>query len=368
MLPLNIPFLPEASYIRFLNDLGPRLHAVHFSLQDPVLCDARVRLEQASLQTTIDLLARLPGPKKYLLANGRFQPKGTYTGPVGLSDLIERLERLLDAGVLDGLIFADSYLLNALGDTAPAIVTRLEALPSVKFSIDSIGKMKVLMDLVLASGFRLPSKITVDRDLNSRPTELASLSIAIRRRWPKIKIELLANEGCLNHGPFRSTHEALIAATNNATSSDGHFNTQRLNRDLACQRQLTQFPHRILASPFIRPEDICRYEGSADLIRVCGRTLGVDFLERSVEAYAQCHYRGNLLDLLDAAHWISDRWNIPNGDIPKTSWMCCPPASRTTPAATSAEHTLNIMSASSSCSCKTGATQKVEEQGHERPV
>jgi len=317
MLPLNVPFLPEASYICFLNNLGPRLHAVHFSLHDPVLWDARVRLEQPSLQTIIDLLAHLPGPKKYLLANGRFQPTGTYTGPVGLSVLIERLQRLLDTGVLDGLIFADSYLLAALGDAAPAIVSRLEAIPSVNFSIDNIGKMKVLMDLVLASGFRLPDKITVDRDLNRRPAELASLSIAIRRRWPKIKIELLANEGCLIHCPFRSTHEALIAATNNTSYSDDHFDTQRLNRALACQRQLTQSPHQILASPFIRPEDVCRYEGSADLIKVCGRTLGAGFLERSVEAYAQCHYRGNLLDLLDAAHWMSDRWNIPNGDIPE---------------------------------------------------
>ncbi len=173
------------------------------------------------------------------------------------------------------------------------------------------------MDLVLASGFRLPGKITVDRDLNRLPAKLASLSIAIRRRWPMLKIELLANEGCLIHCPFRSTHEALIAATNNAIRSDSHFDTQRLNRDLACQRQLTQFPHRILASPFIRPEDVCRYAGSADLIKVCGRTLGVGFLERSVEAYGQCRYRGNLLDLLDAAHWMSDRWNIPNGDIPE---------------------------------------------------
>ncbi len=317
MLPLNVPFLPETPYIRFLNNLGPRLHAVHFSLHDPVLCDARVRLEQTSLQTIIDLLARLPGPQKYLLANGRFQPTGTYGGPGGLSCLIERLERLLDAGVLHGLIFADSYLLTALGDTAPAIAARLEAIPSVNFSIDSMGKLIVLMDLVLASGFRLPGKITLDRDLNRRPADLALLSKAIRRRWPMVKIELLANEGCLMHCPFRSTHEALIAATNNATRADDHLDTQRLNRDLACQRQLTQFPHRILSSPFIRPEDVYRYEGSADLIKVGGRTLGAGFLERSVEAYAQCHYRGNLLDLLDAANWMSERWNIPNGDIPE---------------------------------------------------
>ena len=173
------------------------------------------------------------------------------------------------------------------------------------------------MDLIVASGFRLPGKITVDRDLNRHPAELATLALAIRRRWPMVKIELLANEGCLIHCPFRSTHEALIAATNNAAHSNGHFDTQRFNRDLACQRQLTQFPQRILASPFIRPEDVCRYEASADLIKVCGRTLGTVFLQRTVQAYAQCQYPGNLLDLLDAAHWMADHWDIANGDIPE---------------------------------------------------
>jgi hypothetical protein len=320
VLPLNVPFLPEESYIRFLSNLGPRLQAVHFSLHDPILCDARVRLEQVTLQNIIDLLARLPRTKKYLLANGRFQPKGTYTASFGLTGLVGRLERLLDAGVLDGLIFADSYLLTALSDYAPAIVSRLEAVPSVNFTIDSVGKLNVLMDLVSACGFRLPGKITLDRDLNRRPADLVTLSIAIRHRWPKVKIELLVNEGCLIHCPFRSTHEAIIAATNNAICSDNRLDTQRLNHELACQRNLIQSPHRILTSPFIRPEDVCRYEGSVDVIKVCGRTLGADFLERSVKAYAQCRYHGNLLDLLDAAHWMSDLWDIPNGDIPESFW------------------------------------------------
>jgi collagenase-like PrtC family protease len=313
VLTLNAPFLPEAAYVEFLGGLGERLHAVHFSLYDAALCDARVRLRDVSIETLADHLARLPGPKKYLLANGRFQAGETYMGGGGLPRLIERLEMLLDAGVLDGLIFADSYLLTALGDAAPALAAALEAVPSVNFIIDGLEKVGVLVDLVAAHGFRPPGKLSLDRGLNRRPERLTALSKAIRRHWPKMKIELLANEGCLNHCPYRSTHEALIAAVNSGLPMDTH----RLNRDLACLRILHREPHRIIASPFIRPEDVRRYEAVADLIKVCGRTLGIAFLKRVVGAYASGGYAGNLFDLFDASHWMAERWELPNSELPK---------------------------------------------------
>jgi collagenase-like PrtC family protease len=313
MLPLNVPFLTEADYVQFLAGLGPRLHAVHFSLYDSALCDARVRMRAIGVEALADALGRLPSPKKYLLANGRFHPSDTYQGAGGLPRLIESLEILLDAGVLDGLIFADSYLLTALGDAAPAVAARLEAVPSVNFSIDGEEKLAVLQELVATAGFRPPGKISLDRALNRRPEALTDLAESMQRHWPEVKIELLANEGCLSHCPFRPTHEALIAAVNGGLAVDTH----RLNRDLACLRILNREPHRILASPFIRPEEVARYADSADLIKVCGRTLGVDFLKRTVRAYVQGSYNGNLFDLLDASHWMADRWELPNSELPR---------------------------------------------------
>jgi collagenase-like PrtC family protease len=311
VLPLNVPFLPDANYVGFLAGIGPRLHAVHFSLFDPALNDARVRQRAVAPRPLIDLLKRLPGPKKYLLANGRFHLPPTYQGD-GLSRLIGRLEALCDAGVLDGLIFADSYLLTALADAAPGLAAELEAVPSVNFRIDNLTRLEVLLELVAGLGFLPPEKIPLDRSLNRRPKALTVLSRDVRRRWPDVKLELLANEGCLNHCPFRSTHEALIAAANGGLGVDTH----RLNRDLACLRILNREPHRILASPFIRPEEVARYKGVAHMVKVCGRTLGLTFLERVVGAYVSGRYEGNLFDLLDASHWMAERWELPNNELP----------------------------------------------------
>jgi hypothetical protein len=321
MLPLNLPFVPDADYVDYIKDLGPRLYAVHFSLFDPALCDARVRLREVEPQTLIDLLGRLCGPKKYLLANGRFHLPDTYQG-AGLSRLIDRMKALYDADALDGLIFADSYLLTALADAAPELAATLEAVPSVNFIIDGTSKAAALLELVDACGFQPPSKLSLDRSINRRPGALAGLSREIRRRWPQMKIELLANEGCLPHCPFRPTHEALIAAANCGMRVD----TQRLNRDLACLRVLGRAPHRILASPFIRPEDLAHYAEAADLIKICGRTLGTAFLKRTVGAYVQGRFTGNLFALLDASHWMTERWELPNAELPEdfyTSLTAC---------------------------------------------
>ena len=95
------------------------------------------------------------------------------------------------------------------------------------------------------------------------------------------------------------------------------FDTLRLNRDLACMRLFNHAPHRVFMSPFIRPEDMDHYAASADIIKICGRTLGKGFLTRTIDAYAMGRYGGNLLDLLDTTHWMAGRWDIPNQALPE---------------------------------------------------
>ena len=310
---LNVPFIPDPQYAAFLSVLGRQIFAVHFSLNDPQLGDARVRLQKTDIQSLISLLQALPGPKKYLLANGRFHPTRSYDATGATHALRRPLESLLAAGVVDGLIFSDPYLLLSLSDAAPDLAARLEAVPSVNFAIDSLQKLAAVHDLVRQSRFRMPQKICLDRGLNRRPQALADLVSAARLRWPETKFEVLVNEGCLPHCPFRPTHEALIAAANTGFGVD----SLRLNRDLGCMRILSESPYRIFASPFIRPEDMTRYGDAVDIFKISGRTLGRPFLMQTVAAYSAQRYNGNLLDLLDASHWMAAKWEIPNPQLPE---------------------------------------------------
>ncbi len=313
MFRLNVPFIPDEPYIDDLNRLGARLYAVHFSLYQPVVADARIRLRTQNTASLIKGLQRLPAVRKYLLANSRFQSGEHYRSKQGVRSLIEYLEQLVAENVLHGIIFSDGYFLKALSDAAPKLAARLEAVPSINFMIDSIARLASVLSLINTSRFLLPDKITLDRSMNRRPGALSDLAAVIRKRHTNMHIELLANEGCLNHCAFRATHEALIAAANTGSAVD----TFRVNRDLGCVRLLSEEPHRILASPFIRPEDLHRYSDVADVIKICGRTLGSPFLRRTVAAYAAGRYTGNLFDLLDAVHWMAEHWDLPNDKLPK---------------------------------------------------
>jgi len=96
---------------------------------------------------------------------------------------------------------------------------------------------------------------------------------------------------------------------------DGSDSSFQLNRELGCIRTLTEEPHRILQSPFIRPEDMELYLYHADTIKLCGRTLGTEFLTRTIKAYLARKFEGNLLDLLDAPQWMAERLYVENSAL-----------------------------------------------------
>lgn len=314
MVKLNIPFIPDNQYLDFLLENQNQLCTLHYSLYDRGLQDARIHLDLISVEKLIDALRPFKKVKKYLLANGRFQPNSLYGGGRQMQDIIEKLDCLLVAGQLHGVIFSDSYFLTALGDAAPSLAASLEAVPSVNFQIDILDKLAANLEFISLCGFMMPAKITLDRGLNRRDEQLFSLTAAIRKRWPELQLELLANEGCLHHCVSRQTHEALISLANCCGAG---IDTKRLNDNLACVRRLHEAPYRVLGSPFIRPEDLCHFEDEIDVFKICGRTLGPSFLQQTVAAYIKREWNKNLLELLDACHWMADIWDLPNAALPR---------------------------------------------------
>ena len=313
----DVPFIPHGDYARFLSQRARRLHSVHFSLYSPRVLDARVRLEALQAETMADLLQAVPGPRKYLLINSRIQAPDSYFNQEVLGLVAADLEILLDRGVLDGLVYADQYWLQAFSDYRPDLCQRLEAVPSVNFMLRTYDQALALLNAIAATAFKSPDKLALDRSLNRDPDALADITTRCRRTFPGLKIELLANEGCLDHCPFKLTHDAAIAMVNLGLDEI----TSRLNRDFGCRRILGEQPHQLFKSPFIRPEDAGCYSGLADIIKICGRTLGPDFLKTTVDAYLNGNHQGNLLALMDTMDWLADHLHIPNQALPDNFWQ-----------------------------------------------
>ena len=307
---LNVPFLPEDSYIDFLSQCITDLDSVHFSLlTNQTGLDSRIRIEPAiSRKTMVRQLARLRGPRKYALLNSRFYTPDLLIDHSLLKPVLRTLEHCLEHQVIDGIVYCDHYLLQVMADESPVIAAHLEAVPSVNTMLDSCHKIEAQLAYIGQTGFKMPGKIILDRSLNRDLDQLATIAMKMHRQYPLLKIEVLANEGCLPFCPFKLSHDSYIALAN----LNGCSQTHVINCDIGCMRLLDEQPHRLLQSPFIRPEDIDLYLYHVDTIKLCGRTLGSSFLMNAIKAYRARRYDGNLLDLMDAMSWLADRLYVDN--------------------------------------------------------
>nr|WP_321513390.1 hypothetical protein [uncultured Pseudodesulfovibrio sp.] len=314
MVPFDVPFVPDGDYPEFLARHAASLASVHFSLYDQRLADSRHRMKSPGLDKIIEGLSSLTGVKKFVLMNARLHAPGRYFGKTCLDETARRLEHILERTDLSGVIFADPYFLQALSDTHPELVSSLEAVPSVNCMLDSPERLFAMLTMIDGTMFKPPSRIVPDRALNRNPSRLDKIINAVRSLYPTIKIHLLANEGCLLQCPYKPAHDAHISMVNEGLCRERTF---AMNRDLGCVRRLLQDPGLMLASPFIRPEDVLWYQGQVDGIKLCGRTKGITFLKRTITAYIDGSYTGNLLDLMDAMGDLANRITIPNKSLPE---------------------------------------------------
>jgi hypothetical protein len=306
---LEVPYLPDEGYETLLHDARERLEAVYFSLFHPRVADARPLFDHVGQDRLARGLGRLPGVTKLGLVNASFHDPALYRDAGALGDMARLLGGLADAGVLDGVVFVDLFLLRGLGRAAPSLASELMAVPGVNCGLDSPGRVESFLAAAEGAGFRASDRIIVERSLNRDPDGLAALSRAVRAHRPGMRIGLLANEGCLPECPFKPAHDALLAQARFSTEPADHFG---LAADLGCLRIFHDEPAALLRSPFIRPEDADALSPGADFLKLCGRSRGPEAMGRIVRAYLAGEYAGNLLDILDTAEGLSQTLYLDN--------------------------------------------------------
>lgn len=307
----EVPFVPDPAYTALLAEHPEALAAVYFRL-GPDTPDGRLPgCGDASPQELAEGLRALPHLPRLGLLNAAFHAPEHLAGD-GLRDLILLLEGYLAAGAITGIVYADHYLLTAISDEAPDVAGALAAIPSVNFRLDTFERTAAILDAIADTRFAFPDALLLDRDCNRDTAKLAALGEKLRRAYPGLRLGLMANEGCLFACPFKTTHDAHIALSRLASCPAG----PDLNRDLGCLRSFAARPERLLAAPFVRPEDVGRLEGLADFMKICGRTRPAADLAAIVAAYLEGSFSGNLLWLLDTQEILSGRLLLENAALP----------------------------------------------------
>ncbi len=311
-MKLSVPFVADNTYIDFLVENKSRISSVYFAPPEGLPLDARVQSGSLDALFFKHHLPRLGEIKTYCLFNTRFITPDRYFDLRFLNRILDRLQALDSNGGLSGIVFSDMYLLTALSKTGHKQVKSLEAVPGINTMLDNAPKAFSLLEAIRKTRFKLPGKLVLDRSLNRDFKALENTVSAIRQAYPDVDIELMANEGCLNHCPFKLTHDAQISLSNTRLVPEM---THRISQKHGCHDFFLGHPHLFLSSPFIRPEDLTAYAQLADTVKISGRTLGSRFLRQAVNAYIHQSFDGNLLELMDATRFLAESYHVDNKQL-----------------------------------------------------
>ena len=172
---------------------------------------------------------------------------------------------------------------------------------------------------------KLKLKVSVIAEVNSLSRSLdwekiigsngvLTLSIMLNRNFPLLKeikktvkcdIELLTNDCCLFECPFRFFHYTECShASQTHDILEGYYNDWAT---IACQNQKCFNKEQVLMSRWIQPSDLDKYiEIGIDYFKISGRRYGTKWLYRSLKAYSQKSYDGNLGEIFNGYSFVSD--------------------------------------------------------------
>ena len=228
------------------------------------------------------------------------------------------LTRLKDAGIkLDLLLNANCYgaeaMSNALEKRVGGILEKLDswgckpetctvASPFVARTVKALApdvevRASVNMRLTTLQAFRYLSPLFdsyyLGRDVQRNLETVKRFSDWCHANGKKLCI--LANSGCLRNCPWQTYHDNLIAHSDEAMKTN---NVRGWNPHLCwtLYKDRKNFAE-ILKATWVRPEDIGRYEGLVDVVKLATRQHANP--DMVISAYERGAFEGNLLDLFE---------------------------------------------------------------------
>jgi hypothetical protein len=196
------------------------------------------------------------GIKLHYLINGNYYSNESYEH---VDDMVEHIKHISpDILTMNNTyLMRDFNLMNALRNATPKGV-------EIKNSVNNIAKtLKQIMFLVEVLGIR---SIMLDRSLNRNLDELKKISDYCKSL--NISITMLVNEGCIVDCLWKNIDDMMIAQTNEQ-SNKKIINI--IHHNLGCTSYFEKNAQEYLKSAFTLPNDLNKFDGLVDIIKLAGR-------------------------------------------------------------------------------------------------
>ncbi len=220
--------------------------------------------------------------------------------------IISVLEYLFENGCPVSVVTATSPITARI---VKKFDSKIDVRASVNMRISTVKGVKYVEELF--------DSFCVCRDINRDIEAFTEISEYLRENGKGVS--MLANSGCLRSCSMQSFHD-------NAVAHEAGIMT-KANLPWAgasgCRSYFAKAENRgaFLQNTWIRPEDIHRYVGLCDTVKLATRMHQLPAMV--IDAYAREEYHGNLADLFEPGHGRTFApWVIDNDRFP-SDWFEC---------------------------------------------
>ena len=276
---------------------------------DPNTLDEILRIKEQNGNSIREIY--LSGPQEFSGA-GRIAPEMEFSGFVKIVDRIHqegiRVNLLLNS-ICEGIDWYTpsvlkstmEYLRRAHEEHGVEAVTIANPLyvrevrkrfPDIEICASVLGDIDCVSKAVI---FRKAGADVITPDVN------INRNLKLLQRIKEVtgaQIKLMVNEGCLFQCAFRKFHFNYISHKSKKPEMRSGIKAEDNVFSLNCIQVSKSDPSQILKSGWIRPEDSRKYSSVTSYFKLVGRTSSKSMVLRTVNAYMQESWEGDLLELM----------------------------------------------------------------------
>lgn len=286
-LPNNNP-----DFLYFIIENKEHIYEVYFSFGDfpngrsnTIIGDTMLEIEQIDIQRKFLKTISQNNIKLNLLFNGNCYGKYSQSRA-----FFNKIGNTID-------YISNNYGLSSITTTSPLIAKfvknnfeNLETRASVNMEIGTIQGMEYVSDYF--------DSYYMKRELNRD-----FKNIEILHKWcvkNNKKLFMLANSGCLNYCSAHNFHDNLVAHEDEIAKMDNGYNFSGICREYL--KKEDNYTSLLENTNFVRPEDICKYNGLFEAVKLATRVHNDPKLV--LKSYINEKYSGDILRILEPAHSI----------------------------------------------------------------